>query len=110
MRCGSPRSPHVAPNAGEPKASADRPESCAATVRSGDWIVGTTAVVVIPQEAAVEIANRAVDVAERENRIRERSSAAERFPRGAGEMEQIVDQLHTHTSSRTATSRWSRSC
>lgn len=27
--------------------------------------------VVIPQERAVEIANRAVDVAERENRIRE---------------------------------------
>ncbi|MCK5039155.1 MAG: bifunctional hexulose-6-phosphate synthase/ribonuclease regulator, partial [Thermoplasmata archaeon] len=39
---------------------------------TGDWIVGDeTGVVVIPKAEAVEIANRAVDVFERENRIRE---------------------------------------
>jgi 3-hexulose-6-phosphate synthase/6-phospho-3-hexuloisomerase len=42
------------------------------TVRPGDWIVGDeSGVVVIPQEDAIEIANRALDVMERENRIRE---------------------------------------
>lgn len=41
-------------------------------VKDGDWIVGDeTGVVVVPQKDAVEIANRALDVMERENRIRE---------------------------------------
>jgi len=41
-------------------------------VFTGDWIVGDEdGVVVIPKDKAVEIANRAMDVLERENRIRE---------------------------------------
>ncbi|MDH7508723.1 MAG: orotidine 5'-phosphate decarboxylase [Methanomassiliicoccales archaeon] len=41
-------------------------------VRTGDWIIGDeSGVIVVPQEHAVEIANRAIDVLERENRIRE---------------------------------------
>jgi 3-hexulose-6-phosphate synthase/6-phospho-3-hexuloisomerase len=41
-------------------------------VKNGDWIVGDeTGVHVIPQKMAVEIANRSLDVMERENRIRE---------------------------------------
>jgi len=40
-------------------------------VKPGDWIVGDAdGVVVVPNENAVEIANRAMDVLERENRIR----------------------------------------
>jgi len=42
------------------------------TVNPGDWIVGDeSGVVVIPQRDAVEIANRALDVMEREARVRE---------------------------------------
>jgi 3-hexulose-6-phosphate synthase/6-phospho-3-hexuloisomerase len=41
-------------------------------VKHGDWIVGDeTGVHVIPQKMVVEIANRSLDVMERENRIRE---------------------------------------
>ena len=41
-------------------------------IRPGDYIVGDSdGIVVIPKEKAVEIANRAMDVAEKENRIRE---------------------------------------
>ncbi len=41
-------------------------------VRNGDWLVGDeTGVVVIPKEHVTEIANRALDIFERENRIRE---------------------------------------
>ena len=41
-------------------------------VKKGDWIVGDdNGIVVIPQEEAQEIANRAVNIMERENRIRE---------------------------------------
>jgi 3-hexulose-6-phosphate synthase/6-phospho-3-hexuloisomerase len=41
-------------------------------VRTGDWIVGDeSGVIVIPQEHAVELANRAVDVFEHEERVRE---------------------------------------
>ncbi|MBU4342112.1 MAG: bifunctional hexulose-6-phosphate synthase/ribonuclease regulator, partial [Candidatus Altiarchaeota archaeon] len=40
-------------------------------IRPGDYIVGDSdGVVVIPKEKAIEIANRAMDVAEKENRIR----------------------------------------
>jgi 3-hexulose-6-phosphate synthase/6-phospho-3-hexuloisomerase len=42
------------------------------TVKTGDWIIGDdSGVVVVPQEIAQEIANRALDVKEQENRIRE---------------------------------------
>jgi len=68
-------SKHVAPNAGEPKGFGGIGHEIICgelVVRTGDWIVGDeSGVVVIPQERAVEIANRAVDVAERENRVRE---------------------------------------
>ncbi|MCL2032209.1 MAG: orotidine 5'-phosphate decarboxylase [Methanomassiliicoccaceae archaeon] len=41
-------------------------------VRNGDWIVGDECgLMVIPKEVAVEVANRTVDVNERENRTRE---------------------------------------
>ncbi|MCL2317697.1 MAG: orotidine 5'-phosphate decarboxylase, partial [Methanomassiliicoccaceae archaeon] len=41
-------------------------------VRTGDWIVGDECgLMVIPKEVAVEVANRTVDVNERENRTRE---------------------------------------
>jgi len=66
---------HVVPVAGEPKGHGEiGPEiECGGqTVRTGDWIIGDeSGVVVVPQESAVEIANRALDVLERENRLRE---------------------------------------
>ena len=66
---------HVAPNAGEPKGFGEigAEITCGGIcVREGDWIVGDdSGVVVIPQEHAVEIANRAIDVHERESRLRE---------------------------------------
>ena len=66
---------HVAPYAGEPKGygGIGMEIVCGGQmVRSGDWIVGDeNGVVVIPQEHAVELANRSVDVWEREERIRE---------------------------------------
>lgn len=41
-------------------------------VRTGDWIIGDeNGLVVVPAEHAVEIANRSIDVNERENRTRE---------------------------------------
>jgi 3-hexulose-6-phosphate synthase/6-phospho-3-hexuloisomerase len=66
---------HIAPNAGEPKGHGEIgcEINCGEqVVRTGDWIVGDeSGVVVVPKEQAVEIANRAMDVHERENRIRE---------------------------------------
>ena len=42
------------------------------TVKPGDWIVGDeSGVIVVPLKDAVEIANRSIDVMEREGRIRE---------------------------------------
>jgi len=65
----------VVPHAGEPKGYGGIGHEIVCggqTVRSGDWIIGDeNGVIVVPQEHSVEIANRAVDVAERENRIRE---------------------------------------
>jgi 3-hexulose-6-phosphate synthase/6-phospho-3-hexuloisomerase len=65
----------IAPNAGEPKGFGEigAEISCGGIcVTEGDWIVGDdSGVVVIPQGRAVEIANRAIDVHERENRLRE---------------------------------------
>jgi len=66
---------HVSSNAGEPKGFGEIGAEirCGGqTVRSGDWIIGDdSGVVVVPQEIAQEIANRALDVKEQENRIRE---------------------------------------
>lgn len=65
----------VAPNAGEPKGYGGIGMEISVggqTVRTGDWIVGDeSGIVVVPKEKAVEVANRALDVHERENRTRE---------------------------------------
>ncbi len=66
---------HIASNAGEPKGYGGIGHEIACggvTVRTGDWVVGDeSGVVVVPQEHALEVANRALDVMERENRVRE---------------------------------------
>lgn len=64
----------IRPNAGDPKGhgSIGSVIDCGGQkVRTGDWIVGdSSGVVVIPKERALEIANRALDVKEKEARIR----------------------------------------
>jgi 3-hexulose-6-phosphate synthase / 6-phospho-3-hexuloisomerase len=64
----------VSPNAGDPRGvgEIDAPLLIAGVrVRSGDWISGDDdGVVVLPAERAVEYANRAMDVLEKENRLR----------------------------------------
>lgn len=66
---------HISSNAGEPKGFGEigAEIKCGGqTVRTGDWIIGDdSGVVVVPQERAQEIANRALDVKEHEDRIRE---------------------------------------
>ncbi len=66
---------HIASNAGEPKGFGGIGHEIVCggvAVRSGDWVIGDeSGVVVVPQENAVEVANRAVDVMEREERLRE---------------------------------------
>ncbi|OGS45051.1 MAG: bifunctional hexulose-6-phosphate synthase/ribonuclease regulator [Euryarchaeota archaeon RBG_13_57_23] len=66
---------HIASNAGEPKGYGGIGHEIVCggiTVMSGDWIIGDeSGVVVVSQESAVEVANRALDVLERENRLRE---------------------------------------
>lgn len=66
---------HITSNAGEPKGFGEIGAEITCgnqTVRSGDWIIGDdSGVVVVPQEIAQEIANRALNVKEMENRIRE---------------------------------------
>lgn len=65
----------VVPNAGEPKGFGEIGGEITVggqPVRNGDWIVADDmGVVVVPQDRAVEIANRSLDVAEHENRLRE---------------------------------------
>ena len=65
----------VVPHAGEPKGYGGIGHEIVCggqLVRTGDWIIGDeNGVIVVPQESAVEVANRALDVLERENRIRE---------------------------------------
>ena len=65
----------VAPDAGEPKGFGGIGHEIMVggqNVRTGDWIIGDdSGVVVVPQEHAVEVANRSIDVAEREDRVRE---------------------------------------
>ena len=66
---------YVVPHAGEPKGYGGIGHEIVCggqVVRTGDWMIGDeNGVIVVPQESAVEVANRAVDVMERENRIRE---------------------------------------
>ena len=66
---------YASPNAGEPKGFGEIGAEIQCgnqTVKCGDWIIGDdSGVVVVPQEIAQEIANRALDVKETENRIRE---------------------------------------
>jgi len=65
----------ITPTAGEPKGFGEigvPVQVGKVRVFTGDWIVGDEdGLVVIPKERAVEVANRAMDVLERENRIRE---------------------------------------
>jgi 3-hexulose-6-phosphate synthase/6-phospho-3-hexuloisomerase len=65
----------VMPNAGEPKGFGEIGVSiriAQMTIETGDWVLGDDdGVVILPQKLAVEYANRAMDVLERENRIRE---------------------------------------
>jgi 3-hexulose-6-phosphate synthase/6-phospho-3-hexuloisomerase len=64
----------VCANAGEPKGFGEIgvPIVIAGqTVKPGDWVVGDDdGVIVLPKEQAVELANRAMDVLEKENRLR----------------------------------------
>ncbi len=64
----------VCANAGEPKGFGEINVGitiAGQTVRPGDWIVGDDdGVMVLPREQAVELANRAMDVLEKENRMR----------------------------------------
>jgi len=66
---------HFTPTAGEPKGFGEinAPiEVCGRKVEPGDWIIGDeSGVVVVPRDVAMEMANRAIDVNEKENRIRE---------------------------------------
>ena len=66
---------HFTPTAGEPKGFGEinAPiEICGRKIEPGDWIIGDeSGVVVVPNNMAMEMANRAIDVNEKENRIRE---------------------------------------
>ena len=66
---------HISSNAGEPKGFGEIGAEIKCgnqIVQTGDWIIGDdSGVVVVPQEISQEIANRALDVKEHENRIRE---------------------------------------
>jgi 3-hexulose-6-phosphate synthase / 6-phospho-3-hexuloisomerase len=66
---------YVSSDAGEPKGHGEIGGEVTVggqRVRPGDWIVGdTSGVVVVPKERAEEVANRALDVLEHENRMRE---------------------------------------
>jgi 3-hexulose-6-phosphate synthase/6-phospho-3-hexuloisomerase len=68
-------SKHVSSSAGEPKGLGEIGAEITCgnqSVKTGDWIIGDdSGIVVVPQEIAQEIANRALDVKEHENRIRE---------------------------------------
>ena len=66
---------HFVPDAGEPKGHGEIGVEVVVggqVVRTGDWVVGDeSGLVVIEQERVVEIANRALNVLEMENRLRE---------------------------------------
>jgi 3-hexulose-6-phosphate synthase/6-phospho-3-hexuloisomerase len=65
----------ITPTAGEPRGFGEIGIPIrigGVSIFTGDWLVGDEdGIVVIPQKKAVEIANRAMDVLEKENRIRE---------------------------------------
>ena len=65
----------IVPNAGEPKGLGEIGAEiiCAGQpVRNGDWVIGDeSGVTVIPKERLAEVANRSLDVLEKENRVRE---------------------------------------
>jgi 3-hexulose-6-phosphate synthase/6-phospho-3-hexuloisomerase len=69
----------IMPNAGEPKGMGEIGVPVMAgnrKVETGDWILGDgDGVVVLPKAKAAEYANRAMDVLEKENRIREEIKA-----------------------------------
>jgi 3-hexulose-6-phosphate synthase/6-phospho-3-hexuloisomerase len=81
---------HITPTAWEPKGFGEinqpiRIENV--EVAPGDWIVGDdSGVVRVPRARAVEVANRAMDVLERENRLR-------REIRGARTLAEITELL-----------------
>ena len=66
---------YISSNAGEPKGYGEigaEIQFGGQIIRTGDWIIGDdSGVIVVAQEIAQEIANRALDVKEHENRIRE---------------------------------------
>ena len=66
---------HFVPDAGEPKGLGEigvEVEVGGQVVRTGDWVVGDeSGLVVVAQERVVELANRALNVLEMENRWRE---------------------------------------
>ncbi len=66
---------YVSSNAGDPKGFGEigsEIEINGIKIRTGDYIIADySGVVVIPEEEALEVTNRAIDVAERENRVRE---------------------------------------
>ena len=66
---------NIFPEAGEPKGYGEiggEIKCGGQTIKKGDWIIGDdNGIVVVPKEMAVEIANRAINVMERENRIRQ---------------------------------------
>jgi len=66
---------HTAPNAGEPKGFGElgvEIQCGGQTVNPGDYIVADeNGIVVIPKDRITEVANRSLDVFERENRFRE---------------------------------------
>jgi len=66
---------YISPNAGDPKGLGEinvEVKCGGLRVRPGDWVVGDdNGVVVVPQERAFEIANRAKYTLETENRVRE---------------------------------------
>lgn len=75
VRMGFPAfSSLVSANAGEPKGFGEInvPVTFAGqTIEPGDWVVGDDdGVIVLPKAQAVELANRAMDVLEKENRLR----------------------------------------
>jgi len=68
-------SSHVTPTAGEPKGFGEIGvpiRIAGVTISPGDWMIGDDdGVCVIPKDKAVEYTNRAMDVLERENRLRQ---------------------------------------
>ncbi|MDO9514254.1 MAG: orotidine 5'-phosphate decarboxylase / HUMPS family protein [Elusimicrobiota bacterium] len=68
-------SSEITPQAGEPKGFGEIGVPIVISgvrIKTGDWIIGDDdGVMVIPKEKAAEFTNRAMDVLERENRIRE---------------------------------------